>query len=77
MEVQEARNLFTEGHLTEALMEPSAADNAWLLLFRDDHGELQPLTDHGGHPRLFRDMDAAAEVAHRIGFALVDVEERF
>jgi hypothetical protein len=58
-------------------MEPSPSDNGWMLLFRDDHGDLQTLTDHSGHARLFRDLDAAAELAHRIGFRLVNVEERF
>jgi len=77
MQYEEARSQYSSGHLKEALMEPSPSDNGWMLLFRDDHGDLQTLTDHAGHTRLFRDLDAAAELAHRIGFPLVNVEERF
>jgi hypothetical protein len=77
MDVDEARARFAAGQITEAVMAPSERDNAWHLLFRDERGELQALTDHQGHARTFRDLDAAAEVAHRIGFRLVNVEERF
>ena len=77
MDYEEVRSRYASGHLTEALLEPSPSDNGWVLLFRDEAGELQTLTDHHGHPRLFRDMDTAAELAHRVGFPLVNVEERF
>jgi hypothetical protein len=77
MDFNQARVEYTAGHLREAMMEPAEVGNGWLLLFRDDHGELQTLTDQHGHARLFKDLDAAAELAHRIGFDLVNVEERF
>jgi len=77
MDFEQARAEYGAGHLKEALMEPAATGNGWMLLFRDDQGQLQTLTDHHGHERLFKDLDAAAELAHRIGFALVNVEERF
>ena len=77
MDYEQALSAFAAGHLKEALMEPAPRQNGWLLLFRDGHGDLQRLTDAHGHDRLFRDLDAAAELAHRIGFRTVNVEERF
>jgi hypothetical protein len=77
MDYEQARSEYAAGRIKEALAEPATGENGWVLLFRDEHGTLTPLTDHAGHPRLFKDLDAAAELAHRVGFRLVNVEERF
>jgi hypothetical protein len=77
MDLDEIRRHFEAGRLSEAVVEPSASANGWVLLFKVDHDQMVPLTDHAGQPKVYHSLEAATKVARELGFQMVHVEEKF
>ncbi|MGD8711145.1 MAG: hypothetical protein PVF40_12190 [Ectothiorhodospiraceae bacterium] len=77
MDIETARNEFEAGQLTEAVVEPLAKRNGWVVMVRRRSGELIAITTHGGLDKVYHDLDHATGVARDIGFHRVRVEEAF
>jgi len=77
MQLDQVKLEFEAGRLREALIEPAPDRNGWMVLFREDRGQIVRLTDHRGAERVFHSLDHATELARGIGFETVSVEERF
>ena len=77
MDMMHAQAEFELGRLIDAAAEPSDKGNGWHLVFHTSSGEIELLTDHLGHERLFHTLNKVTEVGREIGFKSIRVEEHF
>jgi hypothetical protein len=77
MQLDQARDAFKAGQLSEAVIEPADEGNGWMILVRRHQGELVKITDAHGSERIYHSLDHATEAAKGIGFDSVRVEEAF
>ena len=77
MELEQARSAAEAGKLSGVVIEPSEQGNGWLILVREQSGELVKITDHSGADKIYHSLDYATQVAEGLGFDTVRIEERF
>ncbi len=76
MELNDVQTGFELGTLKESIIEPSDRGNGWIILLRDEHDHLTPLTSMG-FQRIFDDLYLATSFAHSIGSKQVSVLDNF
>jgi hypothetical protein len=77
MNIEQARLEFEAEHLRQVEIRPATEGDGWMIVLFTTGGGSEELTDHGGHPRIYHDLDHATRVARDIGFQSIRVEERF
>ncbi|WP_435101900.1 hypothetical protein [Arhodomonas sp. AD133] len=77
MEFDAAQDAFRAGELTEAVVSSDDERNGWVIMVRRRGAGLEPITDTRGEPRVYHQLDHASELARRIGFRQVRIEEPF
>ncbi|NRB42764.1 MAG: hypothetical protein HRU20_30555 [Pseudomonadales bacterium] len=73
--MQALRELNQQGHLFQAAVACSRANNGWLVEFEKDDGEMLILTKHNGSVKSFDDLDLACDVILSLGFHDINVLE--
>ena len=77
MDHDQALRALHAGDLVEAVIKPAEDANGWILMFVNQFGEHLAYGGHTGTEKVYHSLDQVTELARKIGFHDIRIEEEF